>query len=193
MITINKKHLLIMIFVFMLPLISSAAVPAWQIIPAESSLNFTAIQNGAPVTGKFTKFSGEINVDPNQLDASSVKIVVDVGSISDPYNQLADTLKTADWFNIGLYPQAIFKSTHFIKTGDKTYQANGTLTIRDKTLPITLNFTQEDSTQDKVRIKGSTVIKRTSFGVGQGEWADTNAIKDEVHIDFVITAIKKPA
>lgn len=181
----------LLLFFLCIPMISLAAVPAWQIVPSASSITFTATQNNAPVSGEFKKFSGEINVDPNQLDASNVKIIVDLASIADSYNQLAETLKDKDWFNVKLFPQAVFKSTKFIKTGDKTYQAEGTLTIRDKTLPIVVTFNQEEYTQNKGRIIGTTRIKRTAFGVGQGEWADTKAVKDDVRIDFTITAVKK--
>lgn len=187
-----KSYGKICLFILLaLPLMSFAAAPSWQIVPNESSLTFTATQNGAPVTGKFKNFSGEINFDPDQLKSSNVKIVVDTGSVSDAYNQLSDTLKTPDWFNTKLFPQAIFKSNEFVKTGDKTYEAKGSLTIRDKTLPVTLKFTQEEYTATKARMKGETTIKRTAFGVGQGEWADTKAVKDDVLIDFTITGTKK--
>jgi polyisoprenoid-binding protein YceI len=186
------KQIYILLFTYLLtPAIVFAAVPAWQIIPTESSLTFTATQNNAPVTGEFKKFSAEINFDPDQLKVNSVKIIVDMNSISDPYNQLSDTLKGSDWFNTSAFPQAVFASNNFIKTGDKTYQANGVLTIRDKKLPVTLNFSQEEYTKTRARIKGRTSIKRTDFGVGQGDWADTKTIKDEVEINFVVTAVKK--
>lgn len=175
----------------MLPIICVAAIPSWQIVPKESELTFTATQNDAPITGTFKNFAGEINVDPNQLSSSNVKIVVDIASISDVYNQLSATLVTPDWFNTQSFPQAIFQSKEFIKTGDKTYQVKGTLTIRDKTLPVALMITQEEYTQNKGKVKGTATIQRTSFGVGQGEWADTKAVKDDVNINFTVTAVKK--
>ena len=180
------------IFIFSLsPLIAFADVPSWKIIPSESTLTFTATQNGAPVTGTFTHFSGDIHYDPAQLDKASVKMVVDVGSISDPYNELSDTLKSPDWFNTKLFPQAIFESTGFTKTGDKTYQTKGTLTIRGKTQPVVLNFMEQAYSQTKAKITGSTTIKRTAFGVGQGEWSDTKAVKDDVQVNFTVSAIRK--
>ena len=188
----NKINLKKITLIFLiLPLVAFADVPSWKIIPNESSLTFTATQNDAPVTGTFTNFSGEINFDPAQLDKSNVKIIVNVGSISDAYYQLADTLKTADWFNTKLFPQAVFQSTGFTKTGDKTYQAKGSLTIRNKTQPIVLNFTQQEYSPTKAKITGSTTIKRTAFGVGQGEWSDTKTVKDDVQINFTISAINK--
>jgi len=171
--------------------LSLAAVPAWKIVPAESTLTFTAIQNGAPVTGQFKTFSGDINFDPNQLNASNVTIIVDVGSVSDAYSKLAETLKSSDWFNVALFPKAIFKSSQFIKTGDKNYESKGTLTLRDKTVPVTLTMTLDEYSATQARMKGSAIIKRTAFGVGQGEWADTSSIKDDVEIHFVVNAVKK--
>ena len=180
-----------MLLLASLPMISVGAVTAWQIVPSDSSLTFTATQNDAPVTGKFKTFSGEINFDLDQLSTSNVKIIVDMSSVTDAYNELSDTLEASDWFNVKLFPQAIFQAKEFTKTGEKTYEAKGTLTIRDKTLPITLTFTQEEYSQTKARMKGGAVIKRTAFGVGQGEWADTKAVKDDVKIDFTIVAVKK--
>lgn len=177
--------------VFLLPTLGTCAVPSWQIIPVESNLTFVATQNDAPTSGTFKGFSGEIMVDPNQLDASHIKIIVDIKSISDAYNQLSETLSTPEWFNAKVFPQAIFESTQLVKTGDKTYDVKGNLTIRDKTLPITLKVTQEAYSATKGLVTGTTTIKRTAFGVGQGEWADTKSIKDDVKITFTVSAVKQ--
>jgi polyisoprenoid-binding protein YceI len=186
----NKLTKIVFIFL-LLPVLAFAQATAWKIVPGESSLTFTATQNGAPVTGTFTNFSGDINFDPAKLDKSNIKIVVDMGAISDPYNQLADTLKAADWFNAKMFPQAVFQSSGFTKTGDKTYQANGKLTIRDKTQPVVLNFTLEEFSPTNAKITGNTVIKRTDFGVGEGQWSDTKTVKDDVQVNFKISAVKK--
>jgi polyisoprenoid-binding protein YceI len=186
----SKIWIFVAVFSLFLPMLSLGAAPEWKIVPGESHLTFTATQNGAPVSGEFKKFTATINFDPGQLDNSNVKVVVDTSSISDPYNQLSDTLKGADWFNVKQYPQAVFTSTKFTKTGDKTYQTDGTLTLRDKTLPVILALTQEEYTNNKALFKGSTTIKRTAFGIGQGEWSDTKAVKDDVRIDFTISAVK---
>lgn len=178
-------------FFFLFSSFVFAAVPTWQIVPAESSLKFTATQNGAPVSGQFKKFNGEIHFDPNDLKDGMVKITVEMGSVTDPYNQLSDTLKDKDWFNTKMFPTAIFTANHFEKTGDKTYRAMGELTIKDKTLPVILSFSQETYTPTKAVVKGSTTIKRTAFDVGQGDWSDTKTVKDDVKIDFVISAVKQ--
>jgi len=99
-------------------------------------------------------------------------------------------LITSDWFNAKVFPKAEFKSKQIEKTGDNQYNAKGTLTIRDKSVPVTLNFSAEYN-ESKGSVVGSTVIKRSDFGVGQGEWAGTDEIKDDVTVSFKVAAIKK--
>ena len=65
------------------------------------------------------------------------------------------------------------------------------MTIRDKTVPVVLTFTGEQPNPNKGIVAGSTQIKRTMFGVGQGDWAGTNEIKDDVTVNFKIVATKK--
>lgn len=184
-----KKLIAILILSF--PSLVLSQVTNWQIVPQESSLKFTATQNGAPVSGKFTQFSGDIHFDPAQLKVSNVRIIVNMASITTDYADVGETLKTPDWFDSAKYPEAIFTASDFTKTGDKTYQVNGHLTIRSKILPVVMNFTMEEFTQTKARAVGTVMMKRLPFGVGQGEWQKTDNVKDEVQVDFLVNAIKK--
>ena len=182
---------LLAILILLLPLFANAAVPVWQIVPNESSITFTGIQNDAPASGKFKKFTGTINFDPDQLNESKVRIVIDMNSVSTSYSDFTSTLITDDWFNVKLFPEAIFEATQFKKIGDNQYQTTGTLTIRDKTVPVILSFESKELSKTKAFVNGSTTLKRTLFGIGQGEWADTDAVKDNVQVNFDITAIMK--
>lgn len=185
------KKIVFALAISLFALNTHAAPPSWQIIPKDSNLKFTATQNGAPVSGEFKRFTGDIKFDPAHLDGNSVTINVDMSSIANPYADLVDTLKSADWFHIKNFPQAVFSATKFTKKGDKDFQAIGTLTIRNKTVPVVLNFTQDEYTTTKAKIHGSTILKRNDFGVGQGEWSSTAEIKDEVKVEFVVSATTK--
>jgi polyisoprenoid-binding protein YceI len=165
-----------------------AKVPEWQIILERSSLSFTAVQNGAPVTGEFKTFSGNIAFDVNDLKNSAATIVVNISSVSASYADLTATLLTPDWFNAKLFPNAEFKSTEFSKTDENTYQAKGTLTIRDKTQPVILTFTANEAPKGVMNVDGSTSIKRSAFGVGQGEWSSTKEVQDDVKVNFKLVA-----
>ena len=181
-----KKLIWTLFLIF--PLLTMAA--DWQLVPEKSTLSFTATQNNSPVTGKFTVFTLDIKFDPQQLAADQVKATVDINSIQTDYSEVATTLKSADWFDVKTFPKAVFISESFVKTGDKTYQAKGNLTIRDKTAPIIINFRLETYTANEALVKGTTTFNRSAFNLGKGEWADTKQVKDEVKVDFVIAAKK---
>ncbi|RUR11129.1 YceI family protein [Legionella sp. km772] len=168
------------------------ATPAqWEMIPSESQLGFTATQNDSPISGEFKSFTADLKVDVNDLKNSSIDIIIDMNSLNASYGEVKTTLLTPDWFNVKMFPKAEFKSTDFTKTGDNAYQAKGNLTIRDKTVPVLLTFTASFPSENKGMVEGSTVIKRSAFGVGQGEWASTDEIKDDVTVKFKVSAIKK--
>lgn len=185
-----NNYVLLLLLLLIPILVNASALPEWEIVPADSTLTFTATQNNAPVSGQFKKFTGKIFFDPNNYKDSSTYIIIDMNSLSASYADLTTTLVSADWFDVALFPKAEFRAVQFNKTGEKTYQANGTLTIRNKSVPVTLTFTAEIS-KNKALVEGSTRLKRSNFGVGQGEWSSTNEIKDEVTVNFKVVATRK--
>lgn len=185
------KSILAALILLFAPLLTMAAVPTWTILPNDSQLTFTATQNGAPIKGEFKKFMGVIKFDPAALKESSVDILVDMNSLSMSYKEAEATLISPDWFNAKLFPQAEFKANDFTKLSADRYQAKGTLTLRDKSAPVTLLFTINELSDGKDQVKGNATLQRTVFGVGQGEWAKTDAIKDDVLVEFQLVATKK--
>lgn len=185
------KYSLWVLMIFLNSLIYASNSPEWEIVPSQSEITFTGTQNGAPVTGRFKKFTGQIFVDPVNYKASSIHMTIDMNSISAPFEDIVTTLASPDWFNVKLFPNAEFKATKFNKLNDKTYETDGTLTIRDKSAPVTLKFVVDQISKDQALVEGSTTVKRSVFGVGQGEWASTDEIQDDVIIRFKISAIRK--
>lgn len=189
--TQSFKFYFFILTVFFAPLAGMADVPKWEILKEKSSITFTATQNNAPITGEFKIFSGEINFDTAQLSVSNVSIVVDMDSVSASYPDVAKTLKSPEWFDVKTNPKGTFKATSFSKLGEKSYQAQGTLTLRNKSSPITIPFELNQLSANTAEAKGEVTIQRSTFGVGRGEWASTDNVKDEVKINFILTATKK--
>jgi len=180
-----RNFLLFILFSFSTTLV---AKESWIIEPAKSSITFTATQNDAPVSGEFKTFTGTIDFDPNDLPSSNIHIIVDMASVASDAAKVADYLKMEEWFNVSLFPKADFQSKSIKKIGDITYEAEGTLMIRDKTVPVTLTFNLDKFSPALAYVTGKTTIKRKDFGVGQGEWGQTDLIKDNVEVNFIITA-----
>jgi len=180
----------VLVFIFSLFFAGSAMAENWKVIPQESKIEFKATQNHSPVTGGFPKFDAEINFSPEDLAGSNVKITVDLNEITASYDEASKTLKTADWFAVDVFPKAVFEAGSFTKTATNEYEAVGDLTIRDKKVPVKLKFTLDDYSAKAATAKGSTMLSRNAFGIGQGDWQKTDVVKDEVEVTFTIKATK---
>ena len=163
-----------------------AQVSQWQIVREDSTITFTGTQNDAPVKGEFTGFDGQIYFDEKNLKESHVNFSVDMNSVKASFAELASMLKTLDWFDTTDFPTATFTSTEITPKAANQYQVTGDLKIRDKKSPITFLISVDQNTPNKLLVKGETNIKRTTYGVGQGDWADTKEIKDDVKVNFKI-------
>ena len=98
-------------------------------------------------------------------------------------------MKGSDFFNTSAYPNATFTARDIRHLGGERYEARGTLDLRGASKPATLRFTLRID-GDRARVSGTGRIDRTAFGVGQGEWAATDAIAADVDIAFSFSATR---
>jgi len=191
----RKIPILWLVVSFLLPLPALAAnvpVPAYSLVKDKSMLKFVAIQNGAPIEGNFKDFTADIHFDPKQLDKSSIKVEVNTASVSTPNEDVEQNIKLPEWLSTQAFPKAMFKCTKLTRMPQSdNYYADGQLTLRGKMLPVVLNF-QMEHLDDKTAIaKGYITLHRRDFGIGQGQWAKDDVIKDEVRVEFRVVAEKK--
>ena len=156
-----------------------------------AQLGFATQWTGEPVVGSFKQWTADIVFSPDDLKNSSVTVKVDLASVATGDEQRDAALPSADWFDIANHPTAIFKASQFKKVAEGSYKADGTLSLRDKTAPIVLSFKLKID-GDKATAKGSTILDRTVFGVGQGEFLATDQIPAAVKVSFNLTAMRKP-
>jgi polyisoprenoid-binding protein YceI len=169
-----------------------ADVPSYSVIKEKSYLKFFAIQNGAPVEGKFDDFTADIKFDPEHLDQSSIHVEVATGSVSAADGDIVQNLKMPEWLSVAAFPKAVFACKKLTRMPNSdNYYAEGSLKLRDKTVPVMLNFQMEHFDASSAVAKGSITLHRKDFGVGQGEWAKDDVVKDEVRVEFRIAADKK--
>ncbi len=152
-------------------------------------LGFTARWNGEAVDGRFGRWRASIRFSPDELAKSTIRVTVDLASADTGDGQRDDSLKGSDFFDIGAHPAAVFTAREIRHLGGDRYEARGTLDLRGASKPATLRFTLRID-GDKAHVSGTARIDRTAFGVGQGEWAATDAIAAGVDIAFAFTATR---
>ena len=145
------------------------AAPAWTIDKTESHLTFQTTQAGGAISGEFGEFNGDIVFDAADLAASRINISISINSIATGATDRDAELPKADWFDTSRFPAATFAASTVRSLGGNQYVADGNLTIRDKTLPISLPFVLQVRKDDVAIVNGSVELDRTAFGVGQGD------------------------
>ena len=145
-----------------------------------SSLGFTASFQGKAVDGQFKRFVPQIRFDPAHLDLSRFDVSIDLASAGTGDGERDEMLQTEDFFNTRKLPQARFSASKFRALGGNRYAADGSLSLRGVSQPVTLSFTWTPGA--KPVLVGDASLKRTAFGVGAGDWADTSELADGVKV-----------
>lgn len=169
--------------------LTATAVQAatWTVDPARSKITFTGAQTGEPFSGAFKTFTAAIDFDPADPASAHARITVATGSATTGDQQKDEALPGADWFDVATFPQAVFEAKGFKAVGGDRYQADGTLTIRDVSRPVTLPFTLTTS-GDTAHAVGEAKLLRSTFGVGQNAWAAEDYVAFAVTVGFDLTA-----
>jgi polyisoprenoid-binding protein YceI len=170
-------------------LMALGALPAaaqQKLIPAQSELSFAAKQMGVPINGYFKKFDAQVNFDATKLATSKVAFTVDMGSATLGSKEMDSELPTATWFNVPKFPQASFNSSGIKALGAGKFEVAGQLVIKGQALAVTVPLTMTQSGAVTVAT-GVLPIKRLAFKIGDGEWADTSMVADDVQVKFKLS------
>ena len=158
----------------------------YELDPARSTIEFRFRQAGAVATGTFRRVTASLDWPGSGAPAAArLEVGVEVGTLDTKDKDRDDTLRGADLFDVGRFPQARFVATRITPSAATAggFLAQGTLQIRDRArtlaLPLTLSLATE-SGRRVATLRGETTLRRLEYGVGQGEWQSTEWVDDEV-------------
>ena len=123
---------------------------------------------------EFTKATGTLNL-ADDIEKSSVSVVIDADSLSSGFAALDRHLKSPDFLDVAAHPEITFQSTGVTKTGDNTMEVTGDLTIHGVTQPVTLAA--------EMTHKGAHPVGKF-FDHYKGEWIAFHATTEIDHQAF---------
>jgi polyisoprenoid-binding protein YceI len=182
-----------------LSLSAVAQTSTWNIDPAHSSAQFTvrhlAISN---VSGAFTKVTGNVVLNENDITQSQVNASIDSSSIDTRQPDRDKDLRSPNFLDVEKYPTLEFKSKRIMKSGDKL-QLVGDLTLHGTTREVTLEVdgpTPEltDPWGNLRRgFSATTTINRKDYGVVWNNTLKTGeaVVGDSVKIQLDVELVKK--
>jgi len=170
-----RKSSAILLALLLLPL-TLVAQDTWVQDPAHSRLGFTVTHLGiSDIPGHFEEYDVAITASEEDFSDAQVELKVQTASIDTRVQDRDDHLRSADFFHVEQYPEMTFSSNSIRKTGDKTYELTGDLTLLDVTQEVTVTMhhrgTIENPMADGAPVAGIQIvgtIDRSEFGLGDG-------------------------
>lgn len=170
----------------LLALIATIAFPVMaqqKVVADKSFIRFVSKQMNVPVEGKFKKFDASVTFDPKKPEATKAEFEVDLGSIDMNSTEGETEARRKPWFNVDAFPKAKFVATSVKAAGPGKFEAAGKLTIKGISQDIVTPFTLAEAGGMQT-VEGGFTMKRLPFKIGEGPWADTETVADDVQVKF---------
>ena len=156
----------------------------WQV--QEGTLSIEVTQLGSEVTGTFADWTAAINFDEmvDNGPAGQVEVTIAIGSLT--LGSVTSQAMGPDFFNAQDFPTATF-TADIISVVDG-YEAQGTVTIKDQSMPLTLPFGLS-VTEEGAWMTGNATLDRRDFGIGDN-MADETSLKFAVEVKVELMATR---
>jgi polyisoprenoid-binding protein YceI len=174
------------------------AATTWQIDTVHSGIGFSVRHLiVSKVRGRFTKWSGTLEIDEQNPQASRVNVRIDAASIDTNEPQRDAHLRAADFLDTEHFPEITFASTRVERLSDEELRISGDLTIRGITKPVVLEVEQGGQIRDpwgndRRGFAATTTIDRKAFNVSFNQVLDTGglALGEKVEITLELEVFK---
>jgi polyisoprenoid-binding protein YceI len=149
-------------------------------------------------TGRFTDYSGFIEMDPEAKTVKALEAVIKTASVNTNHEKRDAHLKNPDFFNVEKFPTMTWKMKSYEKQGDK-YAAKGDLTLLGVTKEVVLTGTfngvvpKDPWGNTRAGFTAEGKINRKDFGMNWSKTLDNGGlvVGDEVTIKLEIEVIKQ--
>ena len=150
------------------------------------------------VRGRFADVHGQITI-AEEPENSHVEVEIGAASLSSGNDDRDNHLKSADFFDVEQFPTITFRSTAVKARRDNTWELEGDLTVRDATLPVTLqvDFDGADVSpfgDERFGFSAAIDINREDFGLSWNMALETGGLlvgktaRIELSVQAVATA-----
>ena len=185
-----------------LSLPAGAATSTWQIDPQHSSAQFAVRHLGlSTVRGAFSKLSGTMVRDDQDITNSSVEVTIEVNTVDTREPDRDKDLRSERFFDVAHFPTMTFKSKKVEQVAPGKLRVTGDLTIRGTTREVTLDVdgptapVKDPWGNQRLAATATTKINRQDYGVKWNAKLDNGGVVvgDEVNITLDVEMIQKTA
>jgi polyisoprenoid-binding protein YceI len=173
----------------------------WAIDSSHSGIHFSIRHLViAKVRGQFSRWSGTLTMPEGDLRHAAVEVRIDAASIDTGVADRDTHLKSADFFDVATYPEAVFKSERVEVLAEDRLKVVGRLTLHGVTRDVTLDVESFGRTMDpwgneRIGFSARTALQRADFGLTWNQVLETGGVVvgDRVDLELEVEAVKQVA
>ena len=162
----------------------AAAQTTWRIERGATDISFVTRRFGAVVaTGRFGRYDGTFALDFDQPEKSRIRVTIETASLQAGSATMDGFIKGESMLDTGRYPTASFTSAAVTRTGERSLEIRGQLTIRSITRPFTVRAIVDGDVErarrgEKLPFHASGTFMRPDFELGR----EVNVVDDLVEL-----------
>jgi polyisoprenoid-binding protein YceI len=151
----------------LLPSLSHAQAPVFEITPGDSKVTFF-VKASVALVGTFEKWDATLKFTSTDVSTGVLDIRIQAASVNTGSGMKDGKLKSKDFFNVEQDPTIEFLSKKIVQTGPTTFDVQGDFTIRGVSKPETLTLTVSGAGTGSGEIKGTMAFDRKDYGMDKG-------------------------
>ncbi|MEU6220500.1 YceI family protein [Streptomyces sp. NPDC047022] len=170
----------------------------WSIDPAHSSVSAVAQHLGiSSVHGRFTEFTGRIEIAPDDVAKSRVEAVIRAASVDTGNGMRDNHLRSPDFLDIERYPEITYRSAGLTAAGPDRWTVHGELGMHGVVRPVDLVLSYLGTGADpwggtRAAFRATTELRREDFAMNYNQvlQAGIAAIGTTLKVELDIQAVQ---
>ncbi|MDF3413426.1 cytochrome [Sulfitobacter sp. M57] len=158
----------------------------WRV--QDGSIAITVVQFGNEVSGSFVDWTAAIQFDETIPDGEVGHVTTTIAVPSLTLGSVTQQAMGADFFDAETYATAVYDGV--IRHGIDGYEAAGTLTIKDRSVPLVMPFGLAVN-GDVAEMRADLTLDRRDFGIGDNV-GDEGSLAFAVKLAVKLTATRAP-
>ena len=146
----------------------------WTLDKGHSKIGFTVTHHMiSEVDGYFKEYEGKMTTTKEDYSDAVFELTVQTASLNTNLEMRDGHLKSPDIFDVEKFPTIAFTSTAFTQIAGNRYKITGNLTIKDVTLPLSMDLwlvgpgNNERAKRFEIGVKALGKLSRLAYHVGE--------------------------
>jgi polyisoprenoid-binding protein YceI len=169
-----------------------AAAEPYVLDKSHAHIMFSADHLGfSTVHGQFRKFDAQIDFNPEKVEETRVRFVIDAASVDTFWDARDEHLRGADFFDVANHPEIVFESTEVRPTGGESALVIGNMTIKGVTQQVSFEAELNkmgpspfDPTKTIAGFSAKGNIDRVAFGMDYAAPAVSAVIPVSIELEM---------